>query len=103
MAKKGQKFQSYTFELKMEAMKMKEEGFTNTQITEKLNIRDKGRVKTWWRIYRKEGEAAFIDNRGRRKEYKDQDRYVRKLEMENAILKKYLEILNKEGSKSGSR
>ncbi|MGG3739293.1 helix-turn-helix domain-containing protein, partial [Aeribacillus pallidus] len=99
MAKKGQKFQTYTFEMKLEAVKMKEAGYTNAQINEKLGIKDKDRLKVWWRKYKKDGEAGLIDRRGRRKEYKDQDRYVRKLEMENAILKKYLEILNKEGRK----
>jgi transposase len=95
MAKKGQKFQTYTFEMKLEAVKMKEAGYTNAQINEKLGIKDKDRLKVWWRKYKKDGEAGLIDSR----EYKDQDRYVRKLEMENAILKKYLEILNKEGRK----
>lgn len=103
MANKGQKFQTYTFELKLEAVKLKESGYTNIQISEKLGIKDPDRLKVWWRNYKKFGEAAFIDKRGRRKEYKDHDRYVRKLEMENAILKKYLEILNKEGRKLGSK
>lgn len=104
MAKKGQKFQSYTFELKMEAIRMKEQlGYTNIQIAEKLNIANKSTVKAWWRNYKKDGETAFIDKRGRRDDYKDTDRHVKKLEMENAILKKYLEILNEEGRKSGSR
>lgn len=103
MGTKGRKFRSYTFELKMEAMRLRELGYTNPQIAEKLNIADRDRVKVWWRNYRKDGEAAFIDKRGRHKESKDTDRYVKKLEMENAILKKYLEILNKEGRKLGSR
>lgn len=77
-------------------MKMKQNGYTNTQITEKLQIKDKDRVKFWWRKFRKDGETAFIDQRGRRNEYKDQDLYIKKLEMENDILKKYLEILNEE-------
>lgn len=76
---------------------MKQAGYTNAQITEKLQIRDNYRVKVWWRQYRKDGEAAFIDKRGRREEYKGQDLYIKKLEMENDILKKHLEILNVEG------
>ncbi|MFC0474607.1 helix-turn-helix domain-containing protein [Robertmurraya beringensis] len=96
MGIKGQQYQTYSFDLKMEAMKMKQNGYTNTQITEKLQIKDKDRVKFWWRKFRKDGETAFIDQRGRRNEYKDQDLYIKKLEMENDILKKYLEILNEE-------
>jgi transposase len=99
MAKKGQKFNTYSVELKLEAMKMKEEGYTYSQITETLGITDKDRVRAWWRKYKEEGKVAFIDKRGRRKKYKDHDRYVRKLEMENKILKKYQEILHKEGRK----
>jgi transposase len=64
-----------------------------------LGITNKDTVKHWYRQYREEGQSAFIDMRGRSEEYKDKDRYVRKLEMENKILKKYLEILNKEGRK----
>jgi transposase len=80
-------------------MKMKEDGYTHSQIAEKLGITNKDTVKFWYRQFRKEGQSAFIDKRGRREDYKDKDRYVRKLEMENKILKKYLEILNKEGRK----
>jgi transposase len=86
MGTKGKKSKTYTFELKMEAMRLRELGYTNPQIAEKLNIADRDRVKVWWRNYRKDGEAAFIDKRGRPNEYKDTDRYVKKLEMENAIL-----------------
>jgi transposase len=80
-------------------MKMKEEGYTYSQITETLGITDKDRVRAWLRKYKEEGKEAFFDKRGRRKKYKDHDRYVRKLEMENKILKKYQEILHKEGRK----
>lgn len=59
MAKKGQVFKTYSVELKLEAMKMKEEGYTHSQIIEKLGIADKDRVKVWWRKYRKEGMAIM--------------------------------------------
>lgn len=97
MAKKGQRLQSYTLEIKAEAIQLKEAGFSAQQIANKLNIPSKNTVKTWWRKYQKEGQAFYLDNRGRRKEYTDQERYIRKLEMENAVLKKFQEILMKEG------
>ncbi len=37
-----------------------------------------------------------MDQRGRRQKYVDQERYVHKLERENDVLKKWLEILNLE-------
>jgi transposase-like protein len=83
----------------MEAMRLRELGYTNPQIAEKLNIAERDRVKVWWRNYRKDGETAFIDKRGLHKESKDTDSYFKRLEMENA----FLEILNDEGRKLDSR
>ncbi|MBD1383636.1 helix-turn-helix domain-containing protein [Metabacillus arenae] len=97
MAKKGQKLQNYSFEIKAEAIRLKESGFSAQQVADKLNIPSRDTVKTWWWKYQKEGQAFYLDNRGRRKEYTDQERYIRKLEMENAVLKKFQEILMKEG------
>jgi len=52
--KKGSK--DYPLETKLEAIRLREEeGLLYQEITEKLEIRDPGRVKTWMRIYRKEG------------------------------------------------
>ena len=78
-------------------MKMKEEDFTHFQIAQKSGITHKDQVKAWYSQYGQMVKAAFIDKQRRRDEYKDQDCYVRKLKMENKILKRYLEILNKEG------
>jgi transposase len=97
MAKKGQKFQSYDLEMKMEAIQLKEEGLSFKQVADRLNIPSKETMKTWWRKYQKQGQAFYLDNRGRRNEYTDQERYIRKLELENAVLKKFQEILMKEG------
>ncbi|KAF0815488.1 MULTISPECIES: helix-turn-helix domain-containing protein [Cytobacillus] len=97
MAKKGQRLQSYSLEIKAEAIQLKEEGFSAQQVADKLNIPSRNTVKTWWRKYQKEGQAFYLDNRGRRKEYTDQERYIRKLEMENSVLKKFQEILMREG------
>lgn len=44
--------------------------------------------------HRENGEFGLMDQRGRRKEYLDQERYVQKLKRENALLKKCLVIWN---------
>ncbi|PET75076.1 transposase [Bacillus sp. AFS001701] len=97
MAKKGQKFHKYSMEIKSDAIRLKEEGFSFRQIADKLNIVSSDTVVTWWRKYQRDGHAFHLDNRGRKKEYTDQERYIKKLELENAVLKKFQEILMKEG------
>lgn len=47
-----------------------------------------GRLKVWMRRYNQMGEFGLTDTRGKRKEYIDENRYVKRLEMENAVLKK---------------
>lgn len=42
--------------------------------------------------YKELGEFGLVDQRGRRKEYIDQNRYVQALEREIKILQKCLEI-----------
>ncbi|KOP63604.1 transposase [Bacillus sp. FJAT-18019] len=90
---KGKKFNAYTYETKLEAVRLHlVEGWTYRKIMEKFGIADRHRLKVWMRKYRELGEFGLMDQRGRRKEYIDQDRYVQKLERENEILKKCLEI-----------
>ncbi|WP_068617408.1 helix-turn-helix domain-containing protein [Paenibacillus tuaregi] len=101
MAIKGQKFKSYTEEDKKEAIRLHvEEKWTYRQITEHLGIQDKDRVKKWMRKYRELGEYGLLDQRGRRDEYMDQDRYVQRLKQENDMLKKCLEIWMQEVRKN---
>ncbi|MNQ70747.1 hypothetical protein D3C85_853920 [compost metagenome] len=92
MAKKGQKFETYSEELKKKAIEMRLMGMTKAKVAEELGIKDINRLKVWMRKYKQEGEFGLVDHRGRRKNYVDQDRYMRRLEMENAVLKKWLEI-----------
>ncbi|MEV2909303.1 hypothetical protein [Paenibacillus larvae] len=49
-------------------------------------------MKKWMRKYREKSEFGLLDQRGRRQEYIDQDRYVNQLKRENEMLKKCLEI-----------
>jgi transposase len=97
MATKGQKFKSYSDEVKKEAIRLHvEEKWSYRQITEHFGIQDKDRVKKWMRKYREAGEFGLLDQRGRREEYIDQDRYVKQLKRENEILKKCLKIWKQE-------
>ncbi|MBE9916298.1 helix-turn-helix domain-containing protein [Paenibacillus donghaensis] len=97
MGVKGQKYKFYSEELKMEAIRLHvDEKWTYRQITEHLEIQDKDRVKRWMRKYREKGEFGLLDQRGRREEYLDQERYVQQLKRENAMLKKCLEIWMRE-------
>lgn len=87
--KKGMKH--YPRELKLEAVSLFfEKGMTRAEITEKLGIRSKGRVKAWVSQYRREGPAAFSKPIGRpRKQAESQQAELERLRMENALLKKY--------------
>ncbi|MFE5321844.1 helix-turn-helix domain-containing protein [Paenibacillus sp. NPDC056579] len=97
MGIKGQTYNTYPEETKLEAIRLHlVEKWTYRQITEHLAIQDKDRVKKWMRKYREEGEFGLLDQRGRRTEYIDKDREHKKLERENAMLKKCLEIWKRE-------
>ncbi|MBU5344228.1 helix-turn-helix domain-containing protein [Paenibacillus lautus] len=103
MVMKGQKLKQYSKGLKLEAIRLHvEEKWTYRQINEHLGIQDKDRIKRWMRKYREQGEFGLLDQRGRRKEYLDQDRYVQKLKRENEMLKKCLEIWIMEVRKNAS-
>lgn len=104
MAIKGQKFKTYSEEVKQEAIRLHTvEGWTYRKISEHLGIYDPGRMKRWMRKYREQGEFGLLDQRGRRKEYVDQDRYVQHLKRENELLKKCLVIWKEEVNKKDFR
>lgn len=78
MAKKEQKFKTYSFELKKQAVEMGLQGKTKKQVAKLLGIE-----KVWMRKYREQGEFGLLEHKGRRRDHVDQERYVRRLEMEN--------------------
>jgi len=97
MAKTGQKHKTYSQETKVEAIRLHvKEGWTYRRIMELFGIPDRHILKAWMRKFREHGEFGLLDQRGRREEYIDQDRQVKKLKRENAILKKCLEIWMRE-------
>ena len=76
---------------------MRLQGIPKAKIVEELGIQDVGRLKIWMRKYREQGDFGLMEHRGRRKEYKDLEREVKRLRPENDVLKKWLEILAREG------
>jgi len=102
MVKKGQKFTTYSYETKLEAIRLHlKEGWTYRRIMEKFNIPDRHRLKVWMRKYRELGEFGLMDGRGKREEYVNQDRQIQRLKRENEMLKKCLEIWMQEMKQSG--
>jgi len=86
--KKGSK--DYPLEIKLEAVRLvEEEGLPYKEITEKLSIRDPDRLKKWMRTYRREGAGGLKKPRkGRpKKDLDSPEERIRRLEMENTILK----------------
>ena len=97
--KKGMRH--YTRETKLEAIRLYiEEGKRQADITKQLGIQDATRVKIWLRKYRQEGEKAFDRKArtgliGRPPKKENQAAYIARLEMENALLKKFHAELRK--------
>lgn len=88
----------YDLATKLEALRLhEEEGISYRIISEKLNLRNPQRIKEWMAQYRAEGEAGLCKkSSGRpRKKPLSQEAYIRKLEMENELLKKYHTELRK--------
>ena len=87
----------YPLELKLKALKLVEDGLTQAEVTERLGIRDPKRVKNWLWAYRREGILGLKKpRRGRSPKRENTEAYIRRLEMENALLKKFHTELRKE-------
>ena len=93
--KKGMKH--YPAEMKLEAVRLfYEEGKTRAEITQILGVRDPHRVKAWLKQYRREGAEGFSKPKGRpRKKPESEQAELERLQMENALLKKYHTELRK--------
>jgi len=98
-AMKGQKFKDHPEALKKEAVRLfLEKGGCYRKITEHLEIHDKNWVRVWVRMYRVKGQFAFEDRCGNlHRTETEQERGLRRLQLEVDVLKKWLQILNREG------
>jgi len=94
--KKGMK--KYPAETKLEAVRLfYEEGKTRAEIAKLLEIRDPHRVKAWLKQYRREGASGFGKAQGRpRKGTESTEEELKRLRMENELLKKFQTELRKE-------
>jgi transposase len=87
--KKGMRH--YELETKLRAVQLYlEQGYTQSQIAQQLDLPRKELVEQWVHRYRREGVQGFRKPIGRpRKSPLSQEGYIARLEMENALLKKY--------------
>lgn len=75
-------------EVKQEAVRLvEEEHMTYATVADKLNIRKRDRIKAWVRMYRREVELSFHKPIGRPVKTESEEREVKRLRMEKALLK----------------
>jgi transposase len=87
----------YSYETKREAVRLHcEEGLSYRQIALRLALRKADRIKVWVHQWQQEGEAGLQKESGggHRKRQTETER-VKRLEMENVLLKKYHTELRK--------
>ena len=96
--------QSYPFETKLAAVKAFHAGSTKAEILVQFNIRNETQLERWITDHRQGGEDALQPKRrGRAPAIEGEepiDRRVRRLEMENAALKKWLALAAEERQSS---
>ncbi len=94
--KKGMKH--YPIPTKLEAVRLfLEEGLSRAEVAEALNVRRPELVKIWVRRYRRFGKEAFKKPQGRRPKQPDTpEAELKRLRMENELLKKYQAELRKD-------
>lgn len=88
----------YPVEKKQETIRLFfEEGQTRSEIADRLGLRDQDCVKKWVRQYRREGDNMFSKHIGRPyKKAETQESELKRLRMENTLLKKLRSELRKD-------
>jgi len=112
MAKKGDKFASYSKEFKLKAVKMYlEEGFSMECIARELDLKDRSYLRRWLQNYKEFGKSGLEDRRGKTKSphrgrpKKDPDSMEEKLlrlQCENDYLKALLQLTEEKVKKKRS-
>ena len=86
----------YKVEIKQEAVRLVEkEQMAYAAVAVRLGIRKAERIKAWVRMYGREGELSFHKPIGRPVKVESEEREVKRLRMENALLKKFHTELQK--------
>jgi transposase len=89
MAKKGQRFKTYTEDLKREVVRLKlEEGWSYRQLRERFGIKSDAQIAEW--VKKVQTRETFHDQRG-----KWNKKHFNSPEEENAYLKAQVEYLKK--------
>ncbi len=80
----------YAVEVKKEAVRqVEEEHLSYAEVAKRLAIRKAERIERWVAMYRKEGEISFHKPKGRPRKVEDEQSELKRLRMENALLKKF--------------
>ena len=86
----------YKVEIKQEAVRLVlEEHMTYAAVASRLEIRKAERIEASVGMYRREGELSFHKPIGRPLKTESEEREVKRLRMENALLKKFHTELRK--------
>lgn len=88
------KNKSYSFELKLNAVTRVQAGESVKIVAKQLGVVDPDYIYVWIEKYETYGEVG-LKRKKRNSVMNDKDK-IKDLEMENEILKKYLQILRKE-------
>jgi len=102
MSTKKRAYKKYSPELKLEAVKRALEGESILIIASDYDMPDPDYIYVWIDKYKAFGEVGLKRKR-RKQPQMDKDQLIQELEMENEILKKYLQILNEEGKRTSSK
>jgi transposase-like protein len=80
----------YAIEVKREAVRLVvEENLSYADVAKELEIRKAERIERWVAMYRKEGELSFHKPKGRPRKAEEEQSELKRLRMENALLKKF--------------
>ncbi|MEH7373549.1 helix-turn-helix domain-containing protein [Neobacillus drentensis] len=95
------KSKSYSFELKLNAVNRVQAGESVKIVAKQLEIVDPDYIYVWIKKYETYGEVGL--KRKKRNSLIDDKAKIKELEMENEILKKYLQILKRKEKKLSSK
>ncbi|MFT8323465.1 MAG: transposase [Bacillus sp. (in: firmicutes)] len=99
---KQRSYKRYSFELKLEAVQKVLAGESVLKVAKQFDVTDPDYIYKWIEQYNIYGEVG-LKPKFRNHPDLDKDYVIRELEMENEILKKYLQILHKEGKDANSK
>ena len=79
----------YALDVKREAVRLVEEEYLSyEEVVRRLAIRRVERIERWVGMYRKEGEISFHKPKGRPRKVENEQSELKRLRMENALLKR---------------